>query len=549
MNRQLAQRAATGASTSLSAMPGRLQRKCACGTHTPGGGACAACEGKNEGLQRKLALGSVNDPLEHEADRIAEQVVTKTGPVGINPAPPRIQRASASSAIGHDVAPPSVLRILADSGRPLDAPLRRDMEERFGHDFSQVRVHQSRAAAQSAIDVGALAYTIGRNIVFGANQFAPETRAGRRLLAHELTHVVQQSSSANVDPQGGSSRVLQRTPAPPTNASGNAPRDLDRIRIDALADFTAKSLAAPRDVNVHVNDSAIVHMTWLLYDPTDQMVSGFSTLPGRDNSTSAPFTLEPSYFMKTGFVAGKHVLRCIGLGGNHEPVVYADRDFNVLTADLKTNMPLATTYGSLTYTDYRKKDATLTDSRFYIDVTIRFLPSNIVNCTQIGWIQAVQAFNPNGTSRQVNISAEQDARKTPLAWAIDQLAGIPSPFYVMGLDSAGALAVDPGAGTFGSGGKTPKAADLIDQPSSTTSVVYRFESCAVCRTGATAGQVYGCTTWGYSSTVGGKVTLMPRSFRQMPSDEFVEARALWNTWGGGQPKASQPEMAPALKSP
>ena len=67
------------------------------------------------------------------------------------------------------------------------------MEQRFGYDFSQVRVHPGRGREQSARDVNANAYTVGHDIVFGAGRFAPETHEGRRLIAHELTHVVQQS--------------------------------------------------------------------------------------------------------------------------------------------------------------------------------------------------------------------------------------------------------------------------------------------------------------------------------------------------------------------
>jgi len=66
------------------------------------------------------------------------------------------------------------------------------MEPRFGHDFSQVRVHTNAKVAESARAVNALAYTVGRDVVFGVGQYAPTTSAGQRLLAHELTHVVQQ---------------------------------------------------------------------------------------------------------------------------------------------------------------------------------------------------------------------------------------------------------------------------------------------------------------------------------------------------------------------
>jgi hypothetical protein len=91
------------------------------------------------------------------------------------------------------MAPASVARVLAGSGRPLDRALQQDLGQRFGREFSQVRVHSGAAAEQSAREMHANAYTVGHNIVFGAGQFAPGSPEGRRLLAHELTHVVQQS--------------------------------------------------------------------------------------------------------------------------------------------------------------------------------------------------------------------------------------------------------------------------------------------------------------------------------------------------------------------
>lgn len=83
---------------------------------------------------------------------------------------------------------------LSATGQPLDTATRSFMEPRFGHDFSQVRIHTDERAAESAQGINALAYTVGSDIVFGSGQYAPETNAGQRLLAHELTHVVQQRS-------------------------------------------------------------------------------------------------------------------------------------------------------------------------------------------------------------------------------------------------------------------------------------------------------------------------------------------------------------------
>ena len=131
-----------------------LQRKCACGG-TPGpSGECEACRKKREGK-----LQYFPSPTEREAKGEVPSIV-------------------------HDV--------LRSPGQPLDPPTRAFLESRFGFDFSQVRVHTDAKAAESARIVNALAYTVGRDVVFGADQYAPTTRVGQRLLAHELTHTIQQ---------------------------------------------------------------------------------------------------------------------------------------------------------------------------------------------------------------------------------------------------------------------------------------------------------------------------------------------------------------------
>src|SRR4051812_33827180 len=100
-------------------------------------------------------------------------------------------------------APAIVGSVLAAPGRPLAGPVRTTMEAHFGHDFSRVRVHTDPTAARSARAVHALAYTVGSDIAFDAGRYAPETTAGRRLLTHELAHVVQQGSSGSrPDPAG-----------------------------------------------------------------------------------------------------------------------------------------------------------------------------------------------------------------------------------------------------------------------------------------------------------------------------------------------------------
>lgn len=175
-----------------------LQRKCECGAHTPGGGTCRNCTGEQRGLQRKLSIGASDDPFEREADRVADRALAmQASDIGRAPLP--IQRL-APSAPAHSAVPDSVDQALRGSGVAIDRATREDMEQRFGHDFSQVRVHQDGIAAQSARDVGAQAYTVGRDIVFGAGMYAPHCVSGRRLLAHELAHTVQQTGGGHGAP-------------------------------------------------------------------------------------------------------------------------------------------------------------------------------------------------------------------------------------------------------------------------------------------------------------------------------------------------------------
>ena len=195
--------------------PGRagvLQRKCACGpSKSQTGQSCEECTKRS--LQRKLVVGRSDDPFELEADRIADQVLGRDT-IGARDVQ-RISRIPATGAGGaapESFAPASVEQTISSSGQPIEPALREDLERRFGYDFSAVQIHTGTDADRSARDVNARAYTIGSDIVFGAGQFAPATDAGRRLLAHELTHVVQQSGATRreASDSASSARRVQR---------------------------------------------------------------------------------------------------------------------------------------------------------------------------------------------------------------------------------------------------------------------------------------------------------------------------------------------------
>jgi hypothetical protein len=206
-----------------AARGGLLQRKCACGNHTIAGGECAACSrSKPGGLQAKLTIGEPGDVYEQEADRVADRVSATPAHAAVSSAPPRIQRLAGPAMGAMDAAPASVDQALSSPGRPLAPAVRDDMERRLGHDFSRVRVHSDSAAAQSARDVNAHAYTIGHDIVFDSGKFAPDTGEGRHLLAHELTHVVQQSLSADAS-RAATAMPLQRQPSTRRGGAKAAP--------------------------------------------------------------------------------------------------------------------------------------------------------------------------------------------------------------------------------------------------------------------------------------------------------------------------------------
>jgi hypothetical protein len=152
-------------------------------------------------VQTKLTVNQAGDPHEQEADRVADQVMRMPEPsmsrkcAQCEEDEKKLQRKEAGA--GPVVAPSIVHDVLSSPGRPLESVTREFFEPRLGRDFSDVRVHTDSGAAESTRAVNALAYTVGRDIVFGGGQYRPGTASGDRLLAHELAHVVQQGSASH----------------------------------------------------------------------------------------------------------------------------------------------------------------------------------------------------------------------------------------------------------------------------------------------------------------------------------------------------------------
>lgn len=234
--------------------PRRADSSCSCG------GACPRCQAKST-----LTVGAADDAYEREADRVADAVVSgRRGPLigqGSPPiqtglyrkvlepdemfdsvgapdaagdevvpeedaAPASLQRKPASGQAGGQAAvstqyEQSLQHAMQGGGSALPPATRSFMEGRIGHDFSGVRVHHGVQAATLSRQVNARAFTVGRHIFFGGSEYAPSSLQGQRLLAHELTHVVQQSS-------GRLSRQIMRTPGTPCSAYPGYDASIDR---------------------------------------------------------------------------------------------------------------------------------------------------------------------------------------------------------------------------------------------------------------------------------------------------------------------------------
>lgn len=260
----------------------RLEPACPCG------GGCPHCRASAASASR-LAIGAPGDRFEQEAEQVAEQVLHMPEPMPAGrpevrqSAPPQIGLLGRSPGelIQRDMRDPYAIEegsseesqstgmvqtqaqpghtpqlspefehqigSLQGGGQPLAGPVRRSMESRFGHDFSRVRIHTHETAAALAASINARAFALGRDLVFGAGQYAPESEAGRRLIAHELTHAVQQGhaprlgvASAGSDRNIGPCDATPHSPNPGISAAPAGARTIRCVRWNPNVDTGKK---------------------------------------------------------------------------------------------------------------------------------------------------------------------------------------------------------------------------------------------------------------------------------------------------------------------
>jgi hypothetical protein len=222
-----------------------LQRACACGQHSHGEGECAECQKKRAGTLQRTAAGPAAN-----------------------------------------VAPPIIHDVLRAPGQPLDAATRGFMEPRFGHDFSRVQVHTDVQASKSARAVNALAYTVGSHIAFDSGQYAPCSSEGRRLIAHELTHVLQQGDSIQAR---SALEVGSETSAEERNADHVADAVLagHPTALIAAAAPAIQRRAAPyiKKITVHLTPPQTAELAWEGTPPADALgTDSFTVSTGKGYS-------------------------------------------------------------------------------------------------------------------------------------------------------------------------------------------------------------------------------------------------------------------------
>lgn len=297
-------------------------------------------------LQAKLKIGHPGDKYEQQADRVADAVMRMPEPTAVSSGELHIQKACSTCEEGElkrqpieeeeeklqmqpmeeetlmtkrDISPEiafdleSSIQALRGGGQPLSKSERTFFEPRFSHDFGKVRVHSGPQASKSARAVNARAFTIGQDVVFGSGQYAPETQDGKKLLAHELTHVIQQ--------HGGMSETrVQRSISESINgvnitkASGVNDTNLKSVATDTMNDVISGTMGGVTldsiyvsSVNDGTHGSSSRHYSNLAVDMSRVKTAGAtiwqymsSDYPSNDNVKKVVEALQNGFEGKVG---------------------------------------------------------------------------------------------------------------------------------------------------------------------------------------------------------------------------------------------------------
>jgi hypothetical protein len=252
-------------------------------------------------IRPKLAISQPGDMYEREADRIAEQVMRTPEPGRYRSCASCESGAACSSCKDNN----SLLQRIAGQqnsspanshsaenfvsgfgpGRPLDPAVRGFFEKRLGADLTNVRVHADNHAAESAQSINALAYTLGRDVVFAHGQYAPETTEGRRIIAHELAHVLQQKEGLiqryDTGQRGAAAGSCAGWEQDPESFSIHVARHFVPTQVNPALAGKPRSVTceSDHDCKVTFGDDLIIDVYW--YKSTRRVGAGRWTDQGR----------------------------------------------------------------------------------------------------------------------------------------------------------------------------------------------------------------------------------------------------------------------------
>jgi hypothetical protein len=407
--RALATPRATRAPRSFAAIP----------VFAPGERAAVASAAPRIALQRKLAIGEVNDPLEHEADRVAERVMRMPDPLAATTrsgapvlrrkcacegsgAPcaacsaeqEHVVQRKAASAVTPTEAPPIVHEVLRSPGQPLDAATRAFFEPRFGFNFDRVRVHHEARATEAAESVGARAFTVGSDLVFARGQFAPHSIEGRRLLAHEFAHVVQQSRPLGVDPSAASVDGLGHAARV---SVGNEKPDPERVGVKQVSALRlARQQANPPNSGTAPVSTAVANLPWSRYvdqftecdyDVNYKVVNYFSNILHLTYSDGAELELDiekdfAPQSMTSEAARDAMANGTVGRGGRIFPTVLAPRTVPRLWATLEEAQRIQ----NEAFADFAK----LAVAGVIFVLSVPAMPAGVIDEAAVGSIKATR---------------------------------------------------------------------------------------------------------------------------------------------------------------
>jgi hypothetical protein len=383
----------------------------------------------------------------------------------------RLRRPARSDAAGH--APASVHDVLRSPAKPLASEVRAVMEPRFGHDFSRVKVHADDRAARSARDVGALAYTVGSDVVFAERRYDPQSQSGQALIAHELAHVVQNRNGSGGSPTTGLAIGSAGDPAEARAQSGSQAA----LRGDSVPDLgnaPGGTLLRAVDTNGGVFDTS-------LYNPFSG--SDPTSPTGLSVGADIDLTFMPNALVEADAIGLTQTVKRLS-----SPAPGGAVTFPTFTTSRNADL-------------YTRPDGTFGPAIDQGDPN-RGQPDTLPNTNPLYTVE-----NTPG-----NVSATlTDVGATP---------------------GAG----QHGFRRKTSGGFTVQPAVLVDRARHPLQfpgqeVVNTFEATALVLTGPMSGTYLGSIEWGWEADLKGKVSVFPLRMISagVPSDELMEAAEIWNT--------------------